>query len=140
MNDPLDMALMEQTLRIGIADGLNNAADIVFADSQVIVPRDLGDLAATGQSPATSSDHEATPQSLEARITYGTPYAAAQHEGFALQERGGNFVLWVATQYTTPGTGRKFLETPLLAMAGAPFERVVGQAIQDELRKHYRET
>lgn len=128
-------------MRKGLANGLNDAGGIVFAESQAEVPRDLGDLAASGQGPGTSVDHEATPYSLEAYITYGTPYAAAQHEGIALQERDGRFVLWVVHKYTTPGTGRHFLENPMMKMAGGSnLERIVGHAVKDELRRHYRES
>lgn len=140
-NEPLDLSRLEQVLRQGIANGLNDAADLVFGLSQQIVPRDVGDLAASGQSPATSADHEATPEDLEASITYGTPYAAAQHEGIAIQERGDQEVLWVARNYTTPGTGSHFLERPLKEEAGGGnLERDIGRAVQDELRKNYRES
>lgn len=137
MNE-LNLQTLELTIRRGAAKGINRATNIVFAGSQRQVPRQLGDLAATGQAPSNSAEHEATEQDLEALVTYGTAYAAAQHEGIALQERASGPVLWVVTQYTTPGTGRHFLLDPLMEMAGNDnFERIVGESVQAELAKTF---
>lgn len=52
---------------------------------------------------------------FHAVLRFATPYAAAQHEGSAIMLRASGPVRWTAREYTTPGTGKKYLERPLFA-------------------------
>ena len=55
-----------------------------------------------------------TAMTRDATIVFDLVYADAQHEGWAIMHgQGGVTWVWEAKHYTTPGTGKKFLERAL---------------------------
>lgn len=119
------------------ADALNQLADKVAADSLPEVPLEYGELRASAVYPGNDPDgaSRATEDNLEATVSYNTVYAAAQHEGFAEQNRihpvvyiegvgwrtlvdkfYPHTVLWVVKNHTEPGTKAHFLSDPYKAM------------------------
>ncbi len=97
--------------RFGAARALNEAANDLKVHSLQITPMEFGPLRASVEVDRANHQH------LRAQVSYNTKYAAAQHEGEMTYTRAdGTIVHWVARNYTTPGTGSKFLERPLLAL------------------------
>jgi hypothetical protein len=89
---------------------LNAWGDHVLGEAQLIVPLDEGPLSESGYV------EEAIPgRRHRMRVRFTKVYAAAQHEGFALQRRGGRTVEWRVHKYSKPGRGKKYLETPFKA-------------------------
>lgn len=87
-------------MRAGAARGLNRAATALKAESQARVPVDETDLR---KSAAT---HDASEQSLEAAVTYDTPYAVIQHERLDFHHPTDH----------NPGAQAKYLERPAVEM------------------------
>lgn len=118
------------------AQAINQLMDKVAADSLEEVPLEFGELRASAIYPGNDADgtSTATEDNLEAAASYNTVYAAAQHEGQAIQERNHpvvltkvgwrtllsvdyqHTILWVVKKYTEPGTKAHFLSDPLKAM------------------------
>jgi hypothetical protein len=89
---------------------LNAWGDHVLGGAQLIVPLDEGPLSESGHV------EEAIPgRRHRMRVRFNKVYAAAQHEGFALQNRRGRVVEWRVRKYSVPGRGKKYLETPFKA-------------------------
>lgn len=63
-------------------------------------------------------------------VSFNTPYAAAQHEGGWVT--GPNAGVRIKN-YTTPGTGPKYLESPLKAMLPR-YRDVIGKSVAVALR------
>jgi hypothetical protein len=61
---------------------------------------------------------------VRAELSFNTPYAAAQHEGIALQIRDGKPVLWQVHNHPKGGRS-KYLEANLLEMAPR-YQAVIG--------------
>lgn len=110
-------------LRVGGARGLSRAARALLAESQTRVPWDSGDLSRSG------TVHDATPQHLEAAVSYnatspeGFNYGVAVHEGLDMNFRADH----------NPGAQAKFLERPaieledkLMAVVAIEIKREVG--------------
>ena len=96
------------------ANALNQLADSVAADAIPETPLEQGTLRASEVYPGNDVDgsHTATEDNLESKVSFNTVYAAAQHEGWAIQHRGGKEVFWQVKNYSEPGTKSKFLEDP----------------------------
>lgn len=91
--------------RLSAAIGLNEVAAEVMAESQELVPYKYGVLKGTGKV-----SQFAKPDNLEAKLTYGTEYAAAVHEipEPPAKSKGGRSARHEHGQW-------KYLETPLKA-------------------------
>jgi hypothetical protein len=119
------------------ATALNQLADKVAADSLIEVPLENGELRASAVYPGNDPDgaSAATEDDLEANVSYNTVYAAAQHEGWAEQNRMHpvvfikdvgwrtltdkiypHTVLWKVKKYSEPGTGAHYLSNPYKRM------------------------
>lgn len=130
-------AQIAQIVSRSAATALNQLADKVAADSLEEVPLLNGELRASAVYPGNDPEgtSAATEEDLEATVSYNTVYAAAQHEGFAEQQRMHpvvfikdvgwrtlvdksypHTVLWVVKKYTEPGTKSHFLGDPFKAM------------------------
>lgn len=96
-------------MRIAGAGALNTWGRQVLGGSQRLVPLDEGSLAESGH--IVEADHR-QPGKLRVEIRYSEVYAAAQHEGFALQRRGGKVIRWEVRKYKVAGRGKKYLEAP----------------------------
>jgi hypothetical protein len=142
------------------ARAMNVCADDLAARSIDECPMETGTLRGTCQYPSNdpTGSHSATEDDLDAVVSYNTVYAAAQHEGAALQHRmhpvypigDGQFrtntrvikprvIEWVVKRYTTPGTKSHFLSDPLKAMAPR-YERLIGLQVEKDLSEHFRQT
>lgn len=133
-------AMVEELIgkaRVAMAEYLNETAAEIFDQSQKEVPKSLdhqprpndpnypeesleetGRVSeATAAQPRNALGQFATyaEEDMVATIEYDSPYAAAQHEGEMTYERNGKTIEWKATNYTTPGTKKKYLEDPLKA-------------------------
>lgn len=117
------------------AEALNDYTDKIALMSQQEVPRNDFDLADSMLAPDNDPGSRATPEDLDAEISYNTSYAAVQHEGEAVMVHrhpiipaaGGGFfekvgepanivIEWKAQSYTTPGTKSHYLGDPYKAM------------------------
>jgi hypothetical protein len=134
----------------GAADGINASGDDLAGQAIAETPVEEGTLRASARYPANDSESAATPNVLEAQVSFNTPYAAAQHEGQALQHRqfavkpdghGGFFtdindikphtVLWVVKNH--PGGGKShYLSDPLKAMVNR-YEQAIARSISERL-------
>lgn len=135
------------------AKAFNQLADKVAADSLEEVPLEFGGLRASAVYPGNDLDglSTATEDKLESQVSYNTVYAAAQHEGWALQHRNHpvafiegvgwrtitskiyeHEVLWVVKNYSEPGTKSHFLSDPYKAMVPR-MEPFVSATIAKEL-------
>jgi hypothetical protein len=92
---------------------LEEVAGDLLARAIPRTPMEESTLRGSGHvEPDVGVDH--TARGIEKRVVFSTPYAAAQHEGWAIHPGG---YIWRARHYTTPGTGPKFLENPLKEMS-----------------------
>jgi hypothetical protein len=148
----------EQIVRKAAATALNHFSDKVAADSEGEVPVKFGELKASALYPANDPASRADPENLTdgAMVSYNTVYAAAQHEGEALQHRmhpvvpitvKGHVVgfytdtskiyehevEWVVKDYTEPGVKSHYLSDPL-KQNSPNLERFVGLNIAKVLR------
>lgn len=93
-------------VRVGGARGLSRAARALLAESQTRVPWDTGDLSQSGTA------HDASPDNLEAAVTYsamsedGFNYGLATHEGLDMDFKADH----------NPGAQAKYLERPAIEM------------------------
>jgi hypothetical protein len=154
MPDKVTQQVIDAVLK-GTAQALNQLADKVAADSLPEVPLEYGTLRASAVYPGNDPDGEstATEDNLEAQVSYNTVYAAAQHEGWALQQRshpvvyieGVGFrtltekfypheVVWVVKKYNEPGTKSHYLSDPFKAMVPR-MEPFIGATIAQTLDK-----
>lgn len=120
------------------AAALNEFTDDIAEMSLVEVPKEDLELAGSILYPGNDPASRATPEDLDAEISYNTIYAAAQHEGWMIYLRlhpvepvteGGVVVgyfedetriepteiFWKVEHYTTPGTKDHYLSDPLKA-------------------------
>lgn len=129
---------VQQDMRVAAAGALNSFADKVHSDSEPQVPLQFGELKASALYPANDPASRCDPDNLTdgAMVSYNTVYAAAQHEGRALQHRMhpvvpivkkgivvGYYtdtskiyeheVEWVVTKHSEIGTKDHFLSDPL---------------------------
>jgi hypothetical protein len=88
----LDLATATAAVRAAAANGLRVGAEHVLEESRRLVPLEEGTLERSAQ--VTTSD-----DGMTAAISYGTPYAAYQHERMDLRHPNGRQA--------------KYLETPL---------------------------
>lgn len=138
----------------GAVDALNLSADDLAGRAISETPVREGELRASARYPGNDPESRATPDNLIAQVSFNTPYAAAQHEGRALQHRKyavkpivkegktvGFFtdksvvdphtVLWVVKDH--PGGGKShYLSDPFKSMV-ARYEAVVAANIKKEL-------
>lgn len=127
---------------IAAAEAINAAAEAVFTRSQQRVPRSEAHaekVAREGgnypEKPLSDSGEVilATPDSLVATVIYRSPYAASQEIGEMVYDssRAGRPVDWQAKQYTTPGTGPRYLDTSVKEiLPGLPGELEVQARVQ----------
>jgi hypothetical protein len=140
------------------ATAFNQFADGVASDSELEVPVDSGDLKASALYPANDPGSRCAPEDLwrGSEVSYNTVYAAAQHEGFAVQHRMhpvvpitkkgvvvGYFtdtsrifihdVIWKVEHWSEPGTKDHFLSDPLKAKSPR-LEAFTGASIAAALR------
>lgn len=116
---------LEHMAREAMALALNELATEVYEISQKEVPKSgtaaetnrFGQtLAESGKYPGNDPEAVATPQKLEASVTYDQAYARAQHEGkMTYESRGGKPVAWEVHSYTTAGTKSHYLSDPFKA-------------------------
>lgn len=131
---------IEWRVRTAAATALNQLADKVAADSVPEVPFEFGELRASALYPGNDPGSQCSPDDLAAGAlaSYNTVYAAAQHEGWAIQHRmhpvvplfksgvlvgfytdtskiDVHEIVWVVENYSEPGTKDHFLEDPLKA-------------------------
>jgi hypothetical protein len=129
---------VQQDIRAAAAASLNAFADKVHSDSEPEVPLKFGELKASALYPANDPASRADPDNLVdgAMVSYNTVYAAAQHEGHAMQHRMhpvipitvkgivvGYYtdtsriyehdIEWVVKMHTEIGTKTNFLRDPL---------------------------
>ena len=110
-------------MRTGGARGLSRAARALLAESQTRVPWDTGDLSQSG------TVHDASPQDLQAAVTFsatspdGFNYGVAVHEDLDMDFKTDH----------NPGAQAKFLERPaielehqLMAVVAMEIKREVG--------------
>jgi hypothetical protein len=108
---------IERIILKATAEALNKLGDQVAALSLPEVPLEEGTLRGSAVYPSNDDgSHSATPEHLESMVSYNTVYAAAQHEGWALQHRGDKIILWVVKHHSEPGTKTHFLSDPYKAM------------------------
>ncbi|MFD8970544.1 hypothetical protein ACFV0C_37080 [Streptomyces sp. NPDC059568] len=88
----VNVAQVERELRPAAAHGAFLAAEYVLGESQAVVPLDEAALSRSGTASVDES-------ALTAAVSYGTPYAAAQHERMDFRH--------------APGRQAKYLEGPL---------------------------
>ena len=113
---------------------LNEAAQEIYEQSQIEVPKSE-DHEVRPNDPSyptvplqeTGEVIEATVEDPVATVVYNSPYATAQHEGDMRYQDHSKEVEWHVTQYTTPGTKKKYLEDPLKAVI-ARSEEELGMA------------
>lgn len=106
------MTTAEKFSREAALRGVDLAMNDLLKDSQSLiptVPMDTGHLRSTGASSAQKEAGDS--ETIVGQVTYNTPYAAYQHEG--VRADGSH----VVRNYTTPGSGKKYLETPLYTNA-----------------------
>lgn len=89
--------IVSAILKANAAEALNHGAELLRGYSQPLAPIDTGILRATGQVT------QATPNHLEAHVSYDTPYAVKQHEELDYRHDEGQ---------------AKYLEAPLEAHRG----------------------
>jgi Minor capsid protein len=137
VNDVMTGDEMATVVRRSAARALNQIADKVAADSLPEVPLENGELRASAVYPGNDPDgpSSATDEKLEATVSYNTVYAAAQHEGWAEQNRmhpavyikdvgwrtltdklKPHTLVWVVKHHTEPGTKSHFLSDPFKSM------------------------
>ncbi len=95
----------------------------ILASSQRRVPRDKGDLAATGKS----RDTQLKGINIGVEITYGgpgSPQALAIHETPPSEHHPRSWRGVTSINFTTPGTGHKYLEEPLRKASGGMAGRI----------------
>lgn len=80
-----------------------------------------------GGTPTRDHSENIKGSEIVAVLGFNTPYASVQHEG---QRQDGTHKI---TNYTTEGTGAKFVEAKMAADA-ARFMKVVAEQIKDSLR------
>lgn len=95
-----------------VGDALMSEGAAIMDDAQPVTPRDTGDLRASGSVDRTGP--------LQVTVGFGAPYAIFVHEAPE------------SWNWTTPGTGPKFLERPAMA-ASAGLERRLAAAIGRKL-------
>lgn len=137
MTEPLSGARIAYLFLEAAVDAINLGAGHVMSDSIDEAPLgptvdEGGDAQSTSTLRESAALEEATREHLWATISYNTSYAAAQHEGVALQHRKGEIILWIVKHHTTPGTKTKFLEDPLKAFLPR-FERFVARYVRKRL-------
>lgn len=131
----MDTSDLEALAVRGAMEALGQSMQHWLGESQRIVPLEEGTLAGTGEVVYVVNGAEFTGGSalseataaavrlakagalaeVHGRLQYGTPYAAAQHEGHATMHRGGASWEWTAQHYTAPGRGPKYVSRPLNA-------------------------
>ena len=104
--------LATEDMRRAAVKGLEDAAEHVLGVSNQRVPIEEATLERSGRASVDAS-------TLQAAVSYDTPYAVVQHEDMTLQH--------------DPGRSAKFLETALNQEAGA-----VQQIIADRIRRETR--
>ncbi|MGV9662581.1 hypothetical protein [Nocardia niigatensis] len=95
--------------REGIDEGLFQAAEVLLAHANQLVPMEEGTLMNSGTAEVADG---------KGRVGYNTPYALIQHEALDFQHPGGR--------------SAKYLEKPLNQL-GPELEAIVGAAIQGRL-------
>jgi len=101
-----------RALHKGAVRGLTLAAEHVLGASRALVPLEEGTLERSGHTDVDAAD-------LTAAVSYDTPYAVRQHEELTWRHADGRQA--------------KYLETPLVAEAGA-----VRSILAAELRRVLR--
>lgn len=97
---------VQREMRSGAARGLLLAAEFVLAQSTEVVPLDESPLQNSGEASVDES-------SLQAAVSYNTPYAVRQHEELDYRH--------------APGRTAKYLENPLNASQQEVFQIIAAQ-------------
>lgn len=126
--------LMQKTT----AHTLNVIGDDLAGRSTAETPVESGELRGSARYPSNDPPSAAEPEHLEAMVSFNTPYAAAQHEGIALQHRTKphpHEVLWVVKNH--PGGGKShYLSDPFKEMVPR-YEAAIAAAIKKALEEHH---
>ncbi len=108
-------------------DALQRSGNDLLGRAVSLAPLRDSDLRESGHvEPAEGVRHDAAHRPY-VDVIFNQVYAAAQHEGAP-----GPPASWAhktELDYTTPGTGTKYLEGPLLELA-ARYEAVIGAAVK----------
>ena len=145
-----------QLVKQGAVQALNTAGDDLAGRAIAETPVKEGELRASCRYPSNDPESEATEEKLEIQVSFNTVYAAAQHEGVALQHRlyavkplsedgviVGFFtdktdikphtVEWVVKKH--PGGGKShFLSDPFKSMTPR-YEAVIAANVQKKLQE-----
>ncbi|RJO69772.1 hypothetical protein D5S18_28130 [Nocardia panacis] len=97
--------------RVGLEEGLFQAAEVLLAQSNALVPIEEGTLQNSGTAEVRDG---------KGRVGYNTPYALRQHEDLTLRHPNGRTA--------------KYLEKPLNQF-GPQLEAIAGAAITRRLRQ-----
>jgi hypothetical protein len=119
-------------------DAVERAAHDLLARAIPLTPMEEATLRQSGhvEEPVIQGNR------ISVAVSFNTPYAAAQHEGHAIRTTVGksagplqvvHVTHWRARQYTTPGTGPKYLERPLKEMA-ATYRAAIAASVRAALR------
>lgn len=112
-----------------VASTLRGIGRDLKSESQSVAPFKEGDLRASWFDDVTRDANGAT---LEAGYDGPRDYLLVQHEGGWLNHMGRNGPVDIRN-YTTPGTGPKFLERPFAANL-PKYKKAVKEAMQRALR------
>lgn len=147
---------VELRVRKAAANAINASGDDLAGRAIEEAPVLTGELRASARFPGNDPDARAYETDLEASVSFNTPYAAAQHEGFAEQHRQyavvpivksgvvvGFFtdktklkphtVQWVVKNH--PGGGKThYLSDPLKAMVDR-YQAVIAASVKKSLEE-----
>ena len=107
-----DGRFVSQNVRKAAADGMRDAAEHLLEYANRTVPIEEGTLMRSGQADVDS-------ETLEASVSYDTPYAVVQHERLDFKH--------------DPGRRAKWLELSLNERE-EPLQRYIARKIQESLR------
>ena len=146
------LSLANEAVMRGAERGIAKAGMRLLGDSigeMPSVPRDEGTLRGSGSVHVNGKFKQASPSAggaptpnktdiaktvrdgIEATVAFNTDYAAAQHEGFAVMPDGRRIEF---RDYTTAGTGAKFLEAPM-ARNNELYMGIVAGEVRKELSR-----
>lgn len=107
-----DGRFVSQNVRKAAADGMRDAAEHLLEYANRTVPIEESTLMRSGQA-------DVDPETLEASVSYDTPYAVVQHERLDFKH--------------DPGRRAKWLELSLNERE-EPLQRYIARKIQESLR------
>lgn len=123
------------TVREAAAEGINRTADDLKGQAVLEAPIEEGTLRASARSPMDDETHRATPEDLEAFVSFNTIYAAAQHEGEMEYMRNGKLIVWKVKHHPMGGKSH-YLGDPLKAMI-PDYEEYIGLKVRAAIERKY---